>query len=446
MSQQDFTQGNILKQMFIFSTPIMLTNLLQVSYQFVDSLWVGNLLGASSLGSIAVSSTVIFTVLSFIIGINNAALTILSQQKGGDDEKGLRQYLNSFVIILTLLSLALGAAGYLASKPILQWLDTPEALIAEADSYLKINFLGILFLFGYNFLGTILRSLGDSRTPLIFVLVAVALNSVLDPIFISVLGWGIDGAAYATLVAQGAAFISGMYIVLKRKLAPFSLPFMPQKAEVWTILKLGIPSGLQMMVISAGVMAIMSVVNSFGTDTVAGFGAAQRIDSLIMLPASALGTAVNSMAGQNIGAGLWKRVHKIALYGSLYNLVIMLMIAGTAVLLAKAGISLFISDPGAVEFGTGYLVSIAFFYPFLGLNFVLNGIVRAAGAMFQVLVLNIISFWVLRYPLTYLFSQWMGEEGIAYGMGTSFMISSIIAFSYYKFGRWDRKRVFSPES
>ncbi len=231
MSQQDFTQGNILKQMFIFSTPIMLTNLLQVSYQFVDSLWVGNLLGAASLGSIAVSSTVIFTVLSFIIGINNAALTILSQQKGGDDDKGLRQYLNSFVIILTLLSLALGAAGYFASKPILQWLDTPEAMIAEADSYLKINFLGILFLFGYNFIGTILRSLGDSRTPLIFVLVAVVLNSILDPVFISILGWGIDGAAYATLAAQGIAFISGMYIVLKRNSHLFRYRSCPVKMK-----------------------------------------------------------------------------------------------------------------------------------------------------------------------------------------------------------------------
>ncbi|RFU66531.1 MATE family efflux transporter [Bacillus sp. V59.32b] len=442
MSQQDFTQGNIMKQMFIFSTPIMFTNLLQVSYQFIDSLWVGNLLGTTALGAVAVSGTVIFTVLSFIIGINNATLTILSQQKGGNDEEGLKKYLNAFVVILTLLAAALGVIGYLFAESILISLDTPAVMVKDATAYLRINFIGFLFLFGYNFISTVLRALGDSKSPLTFVVIAVILNAVLDPIFISGLGLGIEGAAYATIISQGIAFLIGLYTVLRRKLVPFSWPTAPKREEVTLILKMGIPSGLQMTVISAGVMALMSVVNTYGEDVVAGFGAAQRIDSLIMLPATALGTAVTSMAGQNIGANQWSRVHKIAQYGVVYNLVIMLFLAILIFLFAEFGISLFIRQEDALQFGSDYLKIIAFFYPFLGINFILNGIVRASGAMFQVLVLNIISFWVLRYPLTFLFSDLIGEKGIAYGMGTSFMISSVFAYLYYKFGKWNKHELF----
>lgn len=438
----DFTQGSIFKQLVWFSAPIMLTNLLQTSYQFIDSLWVGNLLGANALGAVAVSSTVIFTVLSFIIGINNATLTILSQQKGRGSEEGLRNYLNAFVVILTILSLTLGLTGFLLSESILKWLGTPSEMIHAGTVYLQINFIGILFLLGYNFISTVLRALADSKTPIRIVLLAVILNAVLDPFMITVLDMGIGGAALATILSQGIAFLYGLGFVLRKKLAPFSIPRIPAKVEVVLILKLGIPAGLQMMAISAGVMAIMSVVNSFGSDVVAGFGAAQRIDSLIMLPASALGTAVNSMAGQNIGANQWERVRKIGRYGVIYNLAIMLVMATLVVFLARFGIRMFIGEEEAVRFGTDYLKIIAFMYPFLGINFVLNGIVRASGAMFQVLVLNIISFWVLRYPLTYLLSSFYGEKGIAFGMGMSFMISSLIAFLYYRYGKWNRKELF----
>ncbi len=322
-------------------------------------------------------------------------------------------------------------------------MGTPAGMAEGAASYLQINFIGILFLFGYNFIGTILRALGDSKNPLYFVLIAVVLNAILDPLFISVFKLGIEGAAYATIVSQGAAFIIGMIFILRKKLAPFTIPSWPHKEEAALIFKLGIPSGLQMTVISAGVMAIMSVVTSFGSDVVAGFGAAQRIDSIIMLPAMALGTAVNSMAGQNIGGNQWERVHQIALYGVIYNLGIMFLIALGTVLFAEHGVRLFIQDKKSVHYGTEYLKIIAFFYPLLGINFVLNGVVRASGAMFQVLILNIISFWILRYPLTFAFSKFMGDKGIATGMGVSFAISSFIAYMYYRIGKWDKQIIIN---
>ncbi|PAF17132.1 MATE family efflux transporter [Terribacillus saccharophilus] len=433
-----------MKQLFTFAGPIMLTNLLQVSYQFIDSLWVGNLLGANALGAVTVSSTVLLTVLAFIIGINNTTLTVLSQQRGRGDVKGLKDYLNAFVVVLGLLSIFVGVIGLLFSRQIVIMLDTPAEMVDEAKAYLQVNFIGILFLMGYNFIGTVLRALGDSKTPLKFVFIAVILNTILVPLFIG-FGWGIQGAAYATVLSQAVAFLLGLGYILRNGLAPLSIPFLPKKDQVLLILKLGIPSGLQMMVIYAGVTAIMSVVNSFGGSVVAGFGASQRIDSLITLPAMALGTAVNSMAGQNIGIGRWDRVKEIAKYGALFNLAIMLVIAVLVFLLAEPLTSLFIDEKSAVSFGTDYLKIIAFFYPFIGLNFILNGIVRSSGAMYQVLILNILSFWLLRYPLTYICSAFVGENGIALGMGISFILSSIFSFSYYKWGKWDKKELFAKE-
>jgi len=446
IKQYDFTKGNIFKQLIFFSGPIILANLLQASYQIVDSLWIGNLLGANALGAVAISSAIIFTVLAFVIGLNNAALTILSQQKGRDSERGLKRYLNAFVVILTFLAIVFSFSGFIFAEQLLLLLGTPDELLPMAKGYLRINFIGILFLFGYNFISTVLRAIGDSKSPLIFVTIAVLLNVGLDPLFIAGFNLGVEGAAYATIVAQGLAFVYGFSFVLKNNLAPFSLPKLPAWSEVKLILNLGIPSGLQMAVISAGSAAIMSVVTTFGGAVVGGFGAAQRLDSIIMLPAQALGTSVNSMAGQNIGIRNWQRIKEITKYGLLYNFICMISIGILIMIFAEYGVRMFIQEEEAVTFATTYLRIMAFCFPFLGINFILNGIVRASGAMYQVLVLNIVSFWVLRYPLTYLFSTIYDEIGIAIGMGTSFMISSVLAFLYYRFGRWRKKELFKQRA
>lgn len=443
MPQYDFTKGSVQRQLISFAGPIMVTNLLQVSYQFIDSLWVGNLLGANALGAVTISSTIVVTILAFILGINNAALTIISQQKGMNDRNALKKYVNAFVVLLSTLSILVGMLGFFFSEELLQVLNTPTEMLHDANNYLQINFLGILFIMGYNFIGTVLRALGDSKTPLKFVFVAVVLNAVLDPLFIAVFHWGIQGAAYATVLAQGISFFMALVYTFRHKLVPFSRPALPSREEVWLILTLGIPAGLQMMVIYAGITAILTVVNSFDGAVVAGFGASQRIDSLITIPAMALGTAVNSMAGQNIGANQWDRVRQIAIFGAIYNVIIMLVIALIIFLFAETLTMLFVKEFETVVFGTDYLKIIAFFYPFIGLNFILNGIVRAAGAMYQVLILNILSFWLLRYPLTYLCSNLMGQNGIAFGMGISFIISSIFAFTYFKWGGWKKKQLFA---
>lgn len=431
------------KVYFIFHNSILLANLLQISYQFIDSLWVGNLLGANALGAVAISGSILFVVLSLIIGLNNAALTILSQQKGKQNEEGLKRYLNAFVVLMTCIALLLGVSGFIFAEVLLNLLGTPEAMLTDAAIYLRINFIGILLLFGYNFISTVLRSIGDSKTPLYFVTAAVILNAVLDPLFIDTFGWGITGAGYATVVSQGFSFLLGFFYIVKKDLAPFTIPSMPSWKEIKLILHIGIPSSLQMAVISAGAAAIIGVVAAQGEAVVSGYSAAQRLDSLLMLPAHALSIAISSMAGQNIGAQNWGRVRDVAKYGVIYNFIIMLLIGIIVAVFAEYGVRLFIQDEASVRFGTLYLQIVALCYPFLGINFILNGVVRAAGAMYAVLVLNIISFWILRYPLTAWFSSLFGEIGIAFGVGASFILSSIAAIMYYRFGKWREKKLFA---
>lgn len=438
--QHDFTRGDALRQLVSFSGPIMAANLLQISFQFVDSLWIGNLLGASALGAVAVSFVLVQVVLSFVIGVNNAALVILSQLTGQGNRATLERYLNAFVVVLFALAVALGALGFVFADPLLVLLGTPADILPAASAYLRITFTGMVFLFGYNFISTVLRALGDSKTPMRFVLIAVVLNAVIDPLLIT--WWGIEGAAIATVAAQGAAFVIGAGTVIRKRLAPVRMPSLPSLEEIKKIVTLGVPAGLQLAVISGGSAAIMSVVTGLGVHAVGGFGAAQRLDSLVMLPAQALGIAVSSMAGQNIGVRNWRRVSEITRAGLVVNLSIMVAIAAVLVLLAEPAVRLFIQDDDAVAFATTYVRIVSLCYPFLGINFVLNGVVRASGAMYQVLVLNFISFWLLRYPLTYVCTLWLGEAGMGVGIGMSFIISSIFAMLYYRFGGWRNKVLF----
>lgn len=441
----DFTQGPIAGKMLRFAGPMFLSNLLQTSYQFVDSLWVGNLLGDDALAALSLSTPIVFAVLAFMIGINGTTLTILSQHRGRNDHEGIKKSLNAFVVILGTLSLVLGGLGHWAAEPLLRLIGAPAELMPQAKIYLQINFLGIIFLLGYNFISTVLRALGDSKTPLYIVLTAVLLNVVLDPLMIAGFGWGMAGAAIATITAQGVAFLYGVIFCVRTGRVPFTRPTIPERRYAEAVLRLGLPGGLQMVAISSGQVVIMSVVASFGATVVAGVGASQRIESIIMIPAQTLGAAVTSMAGQNIGAGLWQRVTAIARTGLSLIALCSLLLSTLVFLNARMLISMFVSDPATVTFGTSYLRTTAFFFAFLGVNFVLNGVVRSSGAMVQVLMLNIISFWVLRFPLVYLFSRFFGAMGIAYGYCTSLVVSSGIAASYYRFGNWRRVRIYRDE-
>lgn len=438
---KDFTQGPIYRQLYLFSLPILAANFLQMLMPLISSLWVGNLLGSAAFAAVTIGTTVTTLVLAFVIGVNNATLTIFAQLKGGGEQGQMPSYLSAFIITMLVLALATTAAGYLFARPLLVLLNAPASVLDLAAEYLRLIFLGVAFLAGYNFIGAVLRAFGDSRTPLHFVLVATVLNAVLAPLLIAGLDLEIAGAAYAAVLAQAAAFGYSLFW-LARRYGVHALELHPPRlSQARIILRLGVPSGAQMLVIYAGMTVILSIVNTFGEAVVAGFGAAQRLDNIILLPAIALGIAVNAMAAQNIGAGNRDRVARITRAGLTYALGVMLAVAAVLFVFAEPLVRLFIQDPDSVAFGRNYLRTIALFYPFIALNFIFNGVVRGAGAMVQVLVLNIISLWILRVPLTWLATSLYGESGIPLGIGVSFLLSALFAAGYYAWGGWRRGRL-----
>lgn len=441
---KDFTRGPVYKQLYLFSLPILLANFLQMLLPLISSLWVGNLLGSAAFAAVTIGTTVTTVMLAFVIGMNNATLTIFAQLKGRNDQREIESHLGAFVALLLVLSLVTAASGYIFAEPLLVLLNAPDSILGIATEFLRINFLGIIFLVGHNFVGTVLRAFGDSKTQLRFVVVATVMNAVLTPVLIAGLGLGVAGAAYATALAHAAAFLYSLAWVARRSGDRSFRLQVPRLSQARLILRLGIPSGVQMIVIYAGMTAILSIVNSFGEGVVAGFGAAQRLDSVILLPAVALGTAVNAMAAQNIGVREWDRVSRITRAGVSYNLGVMLAIAALLVAFAGPLVRVFIQDAESVAFGESYLRTIALFYPFIGLNFIFNGTVRGAGAMFQVLMLNFVSLWVLRVPLTYFATSYYGESGIALGMGVSFLISFLVSGAYYVWGGWRSEELFAP--
>ncbi len=276
----DFTAGSIPRTLARFSLPILLANLLQSLMQLINGLWVGNLLGSEAFAAVTVATTMLMVVLAFVLGMNNATLTIFAQLRGARDEAGIGRFLGAFGVLLVGLSVAIGVAGYLLAESLLLLLNTPASILRPATTYLRINFIGTLFLVGYNFIGTLLRAFGDSRTPLYFVLLATVLAGVLGPLFIAVVDLGVAGAAWAMVLAQGIAFVYSL-IYLRRRPGRYPLsPRRPAARDFRTIFELGIPSGVQMIVIYAGSAVILSLVNSFGDGVVAGFGAAQRLDSI----------------------------------------------------------------------------------------------------------------------------------------------------------------------
>lgn len=371
-SRADFTVGSIPRKLMLFSLPILAANLLQASMQLVNGLWVGNLLGSDAFAAVTIATTVLQVVLAFVLGLNNATLTIFAQLRGAEDREGIDAALGAFVIILGGLSVLLGAAGFLHADWLLALLNTPDAVMGPARDYLRINLAGTLALVGYNFIGSMLRGFGDSRTPLYFVLMATILAALMVPAATRWLGLGVAGAAWAMVLAQAAAFAYSLFHLARRPGVHAPRPRMPRLEHVRAVLELGIPSGVQMIVIYAGLTVLLSLVNSFGEGVVAGFGAAQRLDSIVLLPGVALGMAVNAMVAQNIGANRWDRVGQVTRTGVVFNLAAMAVIAAGLVLAAR-----------------------------------------------------------------------LGEDGIALGIGLSFLLSSLFSAAYYRWGGWRSKRLFT---
>ncbi|HKJ41270.1 MAG TPA: MATE family efflux transporter [Sunxiuqinia sp.] len=440
---KDFTEGRVAKLILNFSVPLVLGNIFQNLYNIVDSIIVGNYLGKEALGAVGASFPIIFTLISLVIGVGSGASTVVSQYFGAKEMTHVRRTIDTTFIFFLISSMIVTAVGIGFSKDIFNLLQLPEEMLPEAVSYLDVYLLGMFFFFGFSGITSILRGLGDSKTPLYFMIFSTFCNIALDLLFVIVFKWGIRGVAFASVVAQALAFFTAAWYLNQRhpviKLSIRKYVF--DRKIFKSCVRIGLPTGFQQSFVAFGMMAIMGIVNGFGTDAVAAYTAAMRIDSFAKMPAITFSSALSSFTGQNLGAFREDRAKKGLKITMLFSLAYSAFISIIIIVFGKYLIRLFTPDAGVIAIGQDYLVIVSSFYLLLAIMFTFTGFLRGAGATFVPMLTSLTALYVFRIPLAYFLSAHIGVNGIWWAEPAGWFAGMIILISYYFTNKWRGKAV-----
>ena len=439
----DLTSGNVAKQILKFALPMLLGSLFQQLYSIVDTIIVGKYLGKEALASVGASFPIIFTIIALVIGIGSGASVVISQYYGAKDEDNVRKAVDTLNIFLLITGVAISVVGILISRWIFALLQLPSELLESAMTYLNIYLMGMVVFFGFNSITSILRGVGDSKNPLYYLIIATFLNIGLDLLFILEFNWGIAGAAWASVIAQAAAFLIAVVHVNKRhsviRIAIVGITFN------WEIFKqsvrIGLPTGIQHTFVALGMMALMGIVNTFGTNVIASFTGASRIDSLAAIPAMTLSVALSVFVGQNIGAKKVERIYKGLRVALIFASVISVVMSIVAIFWSVPLMNLFSNDTAVIAVGREYLITVSLFYLLFSTMFVFNGLLRGAGATLIPMFITLFSLWLVRIPLAVFLSKYMGEQGIWWAIPIAWFFGALGAFVYFRTGKWKNKGV-----
>lgn len=445
---QDFSRGKIGRQIILFSVPIILGNVFMQLYQIVDSVIVGQYLGKEALAAVGASMPVIFAVISLVIGIGSGASVVISQYFGAKDPDKVRMTSDTLHVFLLVMGVVIGGVGAIFSQMIFELLKLPAELIPLATEYLQIYLGGIFLLFGFNTVAAMLRGVGDSKTPLYFLIASAVLNVVLDYVFIVYFSWGVGGAAWATIIATGIAYLAIIIYINSNKRIIFHINLLRLKFSrkiFGQCVSYGLPTGIQQAFVALGAVALMGIANGFGTDVIAGFSVAMRIDSLAVIPAMNFAMALTSFTGQNIGAGRIDRVKKglgkTLLYSSATCVVITLII----IVLGRQMISLFTPDVAVTDYGAEYLVVVSSFYLMFSTMFVINGMLRGAGAVMFTMLSTLVALWGVRVPAALILTPLIGPSGIWWSIPIGWAVGMGMSIWYYYKGNWHNKSIFDKK-
>ncbi len=440
---KDLTTGNEGKLIFQFAAPMLIGNVFQQLFNVVDSFVVGNFVGKEALAAVGAAFPIIFVMVSMIIGIVTGTMIIISQYFGAGDLLKVRRAIDTMYIYSMLAGAVASVAGLIFSAPLLRLLGLPEELMPQATQYLRIFMSGIVIFFGYNGTTAVLRGLGDSKTPLYFLIIATLLNIVLDLLFVAVLKMGVAGAAYATLIANGVAFgLAIIWVNKTHKVLRIAIRGLQFDREVFRqSIRIGLPTGIQHTLVAMGALALMGIVNTFGTDVIAGFSVASRLDALAIIPAMTFSQALSTFVGQNIGANRYDRVRAGLI--STVRMSGIVTILTTVIILFSGNylMRLFTDDTEVIRLGDQYLTIVSLFYIFFTLMFIYNGIMRGAGDTVWPMFFSLFSLWIIRVPIAYFLSREIGPSGIWWSIPASWIIGLALSFGYYKSGRWKKKTV-----
>jgi len=440
---KDLSKGNISSLIFRFTLPMLLGNVFQQLYNVVDSIIVGNYLGEGALATVGASFPVMFALISLVIGIATGASIIISQYFGAGDLVKVKQSIFTMYVIVLVSSFIISAAGIALSEPIFRLIELPENLIEGASLYLNIIMGGIIVMFGMSATNSILRGLGDSRTPLYFLIVASVLNIFLDLLFVIVFKWGIAGVAIATVLAQ-AVSLAGAIIYLFKTHDLFKGELSDFKFD-WDIflksVRIGLPSGLQQMFVAVGMVAVYRIVNQFDTHVIDAYSAAGRIDSFAIMPAMSFSMALTVFVGQNIGANRVDRVKKGLVSTIVMTSAISFVFTLVSIFFGRFLMRMFTPFDDVIEVGYDYLLIVSSFYIIFSIMFSLNAVYRGAGDTIVPMFITLLALWLIRIPISWYLSEKIGPNGIWWGIPLAWIAGLSLSLIYFTTGLWKKHAV-----
>jgi putative MATE family efflux protein len=445
------TEGAIGKTLLKFVLPILAGNVLQSLNGSVNAIWVGHGLGEAALAATSNANTILFFLIGAVFGVGMSATILVGQSVGARNIERAKRVIGTSAVFFVGLSVLIAVLGLSGAELLMRWLHTPAESQPLAVAYLRIIFLGMPFLYLISFISMALRGAGDARTPFVFLALNVGLDIALNPLFIFGLGpvpaLGIAGSATATLVAQVVTLAALLaYLYRSRHFLTIRSSERSYLRVDGAILKVlftkGIPMGLQMIVMSASMLAMISLVNRFGAHTTAAYAACFQLWNYIQMPSMAIGMAASSMAAQNVGAGKWDRVHRVAMTGVGFNFLLTGSLVVLIYLFNRGALGLFLpADGGAIEIARHINTIAVWSFVFFGVSFVLGGVVRSTGAVIPPLVILVVALWIVRLPFAYGFVDRIGSDAIWWSFPLGSLVSMLLSIAYYRFGNWRSARM-----
>lgn len=435
------------RALLLFSLPLILGNIFQQFYNIVNAVVVGRFVGEDALASVGASYSITNVFIAIAIGGGIGSSVVVSQFLGAKQMGNMKTAISTTLINFLFIGVLLGGLGILFNDRILNWMNTPENVFHDASVYLRIYFVGLPFLFMYNVQASVFQALGDSKTPLYLLFFSSLLNVVLDLVLVIRFSMGVSGVAAATLTAQGMSAVLSFFFLLKRlRTYEVSEPFRFYDWDMMLhMMRVAIPSILQQSIVYIGMLLVQSVVNAFGSAVMAGYAAGTRIDSICMVPMLALGTAISTYTAQNIGAGRFDRVRTG--YRSCFVMagVFAVMIWVIMELWGSFFIRSFLNESSAeTAFRTGisYIRFLSFFYFFLGLKVITDGLLRGAGDVMVFTAANLVNL-VIRVSAAFVFAPVIGVQAVWFSVPLGWAANYIISFLRYLTGKWEKIRLIS---
>lgn len=448
----DLTEGSVAKKLLYFAFPFMLSNLLQTVYNLVDMAVVGHFMGSTGLSAVSVGGRLVELLTFFCTGFCTGGQILLSQQVGAKQKEGIQKTIGTLFTFILLCAIVLGTVSIVFHRTLLELLNTPAAAFDQAASYMVICNSGCLFIFGYNALCAILRGMGDSKRPLIFVAIASVINLVLDLLFVAGFHMGAAGAAIATVISQGVSFISALiYLIIRREAFGFSFSRRSLRMDSGTLKvlsKLGLPLAFQTAAISVSMLFVNSFINAYGEAASAVYGAGVKLQSIPSIITQGMSMANASMVGQNMAAGKPDRVRASVRTCFILNLCVYGVFIVACLAIPTVIFSLFTTEAAVLALAPIYLRISCIGFAASIFNASFNSVINGIGFTSLSMSIGLLDGVVARISFSLLFGITlnMGLNGFFLGHSLAIWVTALLSLFYYLSGRWERRKLVVEKS